>query len=58
MLSSRHSMLTAPMQDHVSQHSGLDEGDAHELLPIAQELLIMNGCWGEEVNFPPWCGLC
>lgn len=39
MLSSRHRVVIVPMRDHACQHSGLDEGRAHELLPTAESLL-------------------
>jgi hypothetical protein len=41
-------MVTSPVEDEGYQHSIVDEGGA---LPLAEESLVINGCWEGEVIF-------
>lgn len=38
--------------DHTSQHFSKDLGGVQEPSPLIEELLIVNGCWQRDSQFP------
>lgn len=41
--------LWSPTQDQCSQNSGVDGGETHEVLTLAEVILASDGSWGREV---------
>lgn len=57
LLTLARTVCTRLVQAQVSQSSRLDGGGAHEVPPLAEELLASDGCWGREASCLWVCGL-
>jgi hypothetical protein len=62
MLSFVYSMSTSsyahPHMIELVKNPRLFEGQAHEALPLAEELLSTDGCRGERESLFFWCNCC